>query len=117
MPDEREDLFLARLWEAYTALLQREQSKVPQRKLAERIAADSGCPTRQDDVSRWLRGIGRPSYEELPAVGRALGVRHYWLAFNEGPMQEPSNNGRKAPLAHDRIAKGEEAKEIRRKRA
>lgn len=108
MGDEAEDEFLARLWKAYTALLERERGKVSQAKLAERIEKAGGHPTRQDDISRWLRGVGRPSYEELPGVARALGVRRWWLAFNDGPMIEPSKDGGRVQVAHDRPAKGQD---------
>lgn len=117
MGDEAEDEFLARLWKAYTALLERERGKVSQQKLAERIEKAGGHATRQDDISRWLRGVGRPSFEELPGVAQALGVRRYWLAFNDGPMVEPSKDGGKLEVAHDRPAKVQDTRERKRERA
>jgi len=85
MNDENSDGFNDRLWKAYTALMERSKGKVSQGAIAKEITA-LGHATRQDELSRWLRGKGRPSYEELPAVARVLGVRHAWLAFAEGPM-------------------------------
>lgn len=116
MGDEEQDEFLARLWRAYTALLERERGKVSQAKLAERIGKASGHPIRQDDISRWLRGVGRPSFEELPGVAKALGVRRYWLAFNDGAMLEPSKGGNDVQVAHDPPATGQH-KPAKRERA
>lgn len=86
MAEERKDEFLERLWEAYSALLTRERRRISQAWIAQQIASVSGQATRQDDISRWLRGLGRPSFEELPATASVLGVRYQWLGFNDGPM-------------------------------
>lgn len=77
--------FAARFWEAYKELEKRE-GRIPQGRLAERIAAAGGHATRQDDVSRWIRSTSRPEYEELPAIAEVLGVDLMWLTF--GPMEE-----------------------------
>lgn len=98
---ERKDEFLDRLWVAYTALIAGARKRVSQATIADQIARDSGMPTRQDDVSRWLRGKGRPSYEELPATADALGVRYQWLGFNDGPMSDGTKVEPDAPrMAH-----------------
>lgn len=113
MSDERKDEFLDRLWKAWTAFIERGKGKgTSQTKLAEKIRNLSGERTRQDDISRWLRGVGRPSYEELPALAEALGVRRYWLAFNEEPMVEPSR--KRIQVAHDRPTNEEDGDAKRR---
>lgn len=102
MTEPAPDPFLDRLWEAWTYWIRTERGGSSQGKLAGAVAELSGQGTRQEDVSRWLKGRGRPSFEELPSLAQAMGVRRDWLAFNDGPMVAGKGSPAKdLPVARD----------------
>jgi phage repressor protein C with HTH and peptisase S24 domain len=66
----------------------REYRNISQRKLA---AMEEMNPTDFSEISRWERGINKPSYEKLEKLANALQISLQWLKTGEGDMLDTSN--------------------------